>query len=67
MHKLCLSMIVKNESHIIHDTVSFREVGEIGGKGIYFAISEFLENNKNCKIKEEFKNNNGLLIIERIF
>jgi hypothetical protein len=52
---------------IFHDTVSFREVGEIGGKGIYFAISEFLENNKNWKIKEEFKNNNGLLIIERIF
>jgi hypothetical protein len=51
---------------IFHDTVSFRTVGEVGGKGIYFAIEEFLQKNNQWKIKEEFFNNNGLLIIERV-
>lgn len=35
-------------------------------KGLWPAISEFLENNKNWRVKERFTNNNGLTILERI-
>jgi len=34
--------------------------------GIMPAITEFLENNKNWKMKERFTNNNGLTILEKI-
>jgi|TARA_R110001592_G_scaffold104658_1_gene294386 hypothetical protein len=40
---------------------------ETSGKGIWPAIEEFLEENKNTwRLKERFTNNNGLTIIERI-
>lgn len=51
---------------ILHDTTLFRTVGELGGKGLYPAISEYLDLNKHWKIKEEYFNNNGLLVLERI-
>jgi len=35
-------------------------------EGLWPAIMEFLEENKNWHIKERFKNNNGLTILERI-
>lgn len=35
-------------------------------KGLWPAIEEFLENNKNWKIKERFTNNNGLTILEKL-
>jgi len=35
-------------------------------EGLWPAIMEFLEENKNWRIKERFKNNNGLTILERI-
>ena len=34
--------------------------------GLQKAIDEFLFNNKDWKLKEQFKNNNGLTILERI-
>ena len=34
--------------------------------GLIRAIDEFLDNNKNWKIREKFDNNNGLTILERI-
>ena len=34
-------------------------------KGLWPAIEEFLENNKNWKIKERYINNNGLTILEK--
>jgi hypothetical protein len=61
-----------------HDTTSYEFIDEnIGhenawgkqssGKGIWPAIEEFLEENKDQWIlKERFKNNNGFTIIERI-
>lgn len=49
-----------------HDTVSWGEHGETRGhKGINYAINEFLELHPEWVIKEDFKNNNGLLIVER--
>jgi len=54
---------------IMHDTTSFEWSGEsyIGKKerGIWPAISEFLEQNPHWSIKERFTNNNGLTIISR--
>lgn len=35
-------------------------------KGLWPAIVEFLENNKEWRIKERFTNNNGLTILEKI-
>ena len=35
-------------------------------KGLWPAIEEFLEKNKNWKIKERYRNNNGLTVLEKI-
>ena len=35
-------------------------------KGLVPAITEFLESNKNWKIRESFTNNNGLTVLEKI-
>jgi hypothetical protein len=34
-------------------------------KGLWPAVEEFLENNKDWELKERFTNNNGLTILER--
>lgn len=65
-----------------HDTITFGQVDEgfyqngsissevagdvIHKRGLYTALIDFLDENKNWKIKEHFTNNNGLTIIERI-
>jgi hypothetical protein len=61
-----------------HDTTSYEFVdeskghentwdGQSSGRGIWPAIEEFLEENKDTwQLKERFKNNNGFTIIERI-
>ena len=63
---------------VFHDTTSFEFKDEplhhenswgkeTSGKGIWPAIEEFLEENKEeWKMKERFMNNNGFTIIERI-
>jgi len=48
-----------------HDTYSFGKVGEDGGKGLRFAIEEFLDKNINWKVVHDVDYNNGLMIIER--
>lgn len=50
---------------IFHDTVTYGTVGLDGGEGIRKAIDEFMAVHLDWKIKEEYKNNNGLLILER--
>lgn len=51
---------------IFHDTETFKNNGETKGeKGIWFAIEEFLSNNKEWNIAEHFSNNNGLTIIKK--
>jgi hypothetical protein len=70
-----------NKFIILHDTESFSQVDELiydhasniikntntSKTGLMNAINDFLksENGKNWKIKEIFKNNNGLCILER--
>ena len=48
-----------------HDTVTFGNTGEIGGKGILPAIHEFLDKNKEWVIMEHRTNNNGLMVLAR--
>jgi hypothetical protein len=66
----------------LHDTVTFGERDEDiyqnakistdvnvlnkAKTGIFNALTDFLSENKNWKIKEHFTNNNGLTIIERV-
>lgn len=50
---------------IFHDTVTYGNVGEGGGKGLLLAIDEFLSLNPEWIEKERWLNNNGLLVLER--
>ncbi len=67
---------------ILHDTITFGERDEdfykngkisnevsnqmVRKRGLYNALLDFLEENKNWVIKEHLVNNNGLTIIERV-
>jgi len=61
---------------ILHDTVFHAEEGMQGdyyggwpggpGTGLKRAIDEFLDSNKNWRIKEHLTNNNGMTVLERI-
>jgi len=50
---------------MFHDTDTFGEIGEDGGKGIMYAINEFLESNPEWKIVHNVAYNNGFMVIER--
>lgn len=50
---------------IFHDTVAYATVGLDGGEGLKRAIDEFLAEHTEWTIKEDYQNNNGLLILER--
>lgn len=70
-----------NKWIILHDTVTYGQRDEIfytNGtisdevineskikSGLYTALLDFLDENKNWKIKDHYENNNGLTIIER--
>lgn len=64
---------------VFHDTETFKHSGELKSapngcdleiketnKGLWDAIIEFLDTNSQWTIKEVFKNNNGLTILERV-
>jgi hypothetical protein len=61
----------KSRKYIIfHDTTTFEWTGEsykgkVGEIGLWPAITEFLEENKNWELHERFTNNNGLTILKR--
>jgi hypothetical protein len=48
-----------NKFIIIHDTTSYEK------QGVWKAIEEFLNQNKEWSLKERFKNNNGLTILSK--
>lgn len=50
---------------VLHDTSTFGEVGETGGKGLNWAVQKFLGIRNHWTVKEVFTNNNGLTILER--
>jgi len=49
-----------------HDTTTFADIGEGGVKGLWPAIVEFLEENKDWVLDNRYENNNGLTILKRI-
>ena len=55
-----------NSYIILHDTTTFGERGEGGGDGLNIALYEFLEQHPEWIIKEIFRNNNGLTVLERV-
>lgn len=71
-----------NKWIVLHDTVTFGYRDEdfyqngsisdevynqiVNKKGLYPALTDFIEENKNWRIKEHYTNNNGLTILERI-
>ncbi len=61
----------KSRKYIIfHDTTTFEWTGEsyegkVGELGLWPAIAEFLEENKNWELHERFTNNNGLTILKQ--
>lgn len=51
---------------ILHDTTHFAERGETPGKeGIWRAVEEFIQSNKDWVILERLVNNNGLTILKK--
>ena len=65
-----------NKYICFHDTTSYATVDENSyeiwgdewkaeGVGIWKAIEEVLENNKECSLEERFMNNNGFTVIKR--
>ncbi len=54
---------------IFHDceTFGYGETGGQGGEGgLWLAITPFLESHPEWQIKDHFRNNNGLLVLERV-
>jgi len=49
-----------------HDTTTFAENGEFGGKGIWPAIQEFMDSHPEWELIERRINNNGLTVLKRV-
>lgn len=65
--ELALHMSKVNKCCILHDTASYKIVGEDNkNPGIGQAIDEFLSNNKNWKVIEETSENCGLMVLEKV-
>ncbi len=62
-----LNLHAKNVRKFIafHDTNIFGEHGDDGGKGLNYAINEFMKNNSQWSLEFVATNNNGLTIIKR--
>ena len=50
---------------VFHDTVTFGKVGETSPNGLLLAVAEFLLENPEWTVKEHYKNNNGLTVLEK--
>lgn len=53
-----------NRYIVLHDLESFGRVGEDGGKGLILAVEEFLDNHRTWNVKDKYRNNNGLWILQ---
>jgi hypothetical protein len=49
-----------------HDTTTYADNGEFGGKGIWPAIQEFIDTHPEWQLVERRTNNNGLTILKRV-
>ena len=48
---------------VLHDTTTFGENGEGGGRGLLPAVRDFLKENEDWSILREWSNNNGLMVL----
>jgi hypothetical protein len=51
---------------LFHDTTSFADQGEFGGRGIWPAIQEFIDSHPEWQLVERRTNNNGLTVLKRV-
>jgi hypothetical protein len=51
---------------VFHDTTSYADNGEFGGKGIWPAIQEFIDSHSEWQLVERRTNNNGLTVLKRV-
>lgn len=52
---------------VFHDTTTYAERGEFGGKGIWPAVQEFIDENVGkWELIERFENCNGLTVLKRV-
>jgi hypothetical protein len=57
----------KTKKYIVfHDTTTFAEKGEFGGKGIWPAVQEFIDSHPEWMMIERRTNNNGLTILKKV-
>lgn len=49
-----------------HDTTTFADSGEFGGRGIWAAIQEFIDAHPEWQLIERRTNNNGLTILKHV-
>ena len=50
---------------LFHDTTTYADRGEFGGRGIWPAVQEFIESHPEWELVERRTNNNGLTILKR--
>lgn len=50
---------------VFHDTTTFAERGEFGGRGIWPAVQEFIDSHPEWVMIERRTNNNGLTILKK--
>ncbi len=50
---------------VLHDLLSFGDVGEDGGRGLVAALSEFLAGRPEWRIVAEYRNSHGLTVLRR--
>jgi hypothetical protein len=55
-----------NKYIVFHDTTSFENNGEFGGRGIWPAIQEFIDSHPEWQMKHRYTNNNGLTVLQRV-
>jgi hypothetical protein len=51
---------------LFHDTTSFADKGEFGGRGIWPAVQEFIDSHPEWQLVERRTNNNGLTVLKRV-
>ena len=51
---------------VFHDTTTFADHGEFGGKGIWPAVQEFIDSHPEWQMIERRTNNNGLTVLKKV-
>lgn len=51
---------------VFHDTTSYEVRGEFGGRGIWAAVQEFIDEHPEWQMIMRYTNNNGLTVLRRV-